>query len=167
MALRTSSYNYSEMTSENLRDFLFINATDIEEFALFGVKTIYYPINLYQENYDSVYRDLLSSKNFLDPIECFSFFKVDEATNHEMGVTGADQTAERDGSVWFNIAFVEKMLGRVPVVGDVLENIQIHQKFEVYKISKEMHRLGRPVRYHLSVRLYQNIAGPGTNELHK
>ncbi len=162
MPLRKSSFNYSEQTPENLRDFLFVNSTDQEEFALFGVKTIYYPINLYQENYDTVFRDLLSSKNFLEPIELYSFFKVEESTTHGMDVTGADQVAERNGVVWFNISQIDDILKRVPVIGDVVENLQIHQKFEIFKISKETHRIGRPVRYKFDVRLYQDIAGPTT-----
>lgn len=163
MPLRKSSFNYSDMTPENgLRDFLFINSTDQEEFALFGVKTIYYPINLYQENYDDVYRDLLSSKNFLNPIEMYSFFKVDESTTHGMDVIGSGQVAERNGTIWFNISQIENILKRVPVIGDVVENLQIHQKFEIFKISKETHRIGRPVRYKLDVKLFQDIAGPTT-----
>ena len=31
--LRQSSFNYADQTPENLRDFLFINSTDQEEFA--------------------------------------------------------------------------------------------------------------------------------------
>jgi len=163
MSLRNSSYNFSDQTPENIRDFLFVNSTDQEEFSLFGISTVYYPINLYQENYDSVFRDLLSSKNFLEPIQLRSFFKIDESTTHGMTDTGADQVAERNGAVWFNISLIETILNRVPVIGDVVENTQLHQKFEIYKISKETHRIGRPIRYKCDVRLYQDIAGPGTN----
>ena len=160
--LRQSSFNYADQTPENLRDFLFINSTDQEEFALFGVATNYYPINLYQENYDPVFRDMLSSKDFLEPIQLRSFFKVEESTTHGMTDTGVDQIAERTGAVWFNISLIDSILGRTPVIGDVVENMQIHQKFEIFKLSKELHRIGRPVRYKADVRLYQDIAGPST-----
>ena len=167
MTIRTSSYNYSDMDPRNLKDFLFMNSTDQEEFSLFGISTIYYPINLYQENFDSVFRDVLSSKNFLDPIQVRSFFKVEESTTHGMDTIGADQNAERNGVIWFNISLIESILGRVPIVGDVVENLNIHQTFEIYKISKETHRIGRPIRYKCDVRLYQNSAGPGTNQINR
>ena len=162
MALRTSNYNYSDQTPSGLADFLFINSADIEEISLFGVKTIYYKLNLFQENFDPVYRDLLSSKNFLEPIELYSYFKVEEATNHGVDIIGSSQVAERTGDVWFNISSLEYILGRVPAIGDVVSDSQIHQKFEIFGISKEIFRLGRPLRYHMKVRLYQDQAGQGT-----
>jgi hypothetical protein len=160
--MKKSSYNYFDQTPGGLKDFLLMNSLDQEEFSLFGIKTVYFPLNLYQENFDEVFRDLVSSKNFLDPIECRSYFKVEESTNHGMTETGAVQNAERTGNVWFNISLLESILNRVPVIGDVLEDLQVHQKFEVFKISKEKYRLGRALQYNLSVRLYQDTAGPST-----
>ena len=159
--MRTSSFNYSDMTPNGaLKDFLLVNQIDQEQFALFGVRTIYYPLNPYQENYDEVYRDMLSSKTFLDPVEVRSFFKIDEETTHGMTDIGVGQTAERNGAVWFNVSLIDSILGRTPIIGDVVENIQVHQKFEIFKISKETHKIGRPVRYNCGVRLYQDQAGP-------
>ena len=159
MTLRTSHYNYSDQTPNVLADFLFINSMDIEEISLFGVKTIYYKLNQFQENFDPVFRDLLSSKNFLDPIELYSYFKVEEATTHGVDVVGSSQVAERTGDIWFNISSLEHILGRTPVIGDVVADTQIHQMFEIFGISKELFRLGRTLRYHMKVRLYQNQAG--------
>ena len=156
------NFNYSDQTPQTLPDFLLVNSIDVEQFNLFGVKTIYWPLNPIQENYDPVYRDMLSSKQFLEPVEVRSFLKVDEATTHGMTDIGADQVAERNGSVWFNIALIENILGRVPNIGDVVEYLQFHQKFEIFKISKELHKIGRPIRYNCSVRLYQDTAGPST-----
>lgn len=153
---RRSSYNYSDMTPDGMRDFNLVNAMDLEEFELFGVATVYYPLNIAQENYDDVYRDLLSSKEFKEPIQLRTFFKVDESTEHGMSEIGVGQIAERNGNVWVNITKIENLLNRVPIVGDVVENNQLHQKFEIFKISKETHRIGRPIRYKLSVRLYQD-----------
>ena len=154
--LRKSTFNYSDMTPNGMSDFNFINQVDCEEFELFGVATIYYALNLYQENYDDVYRDLFSSKTFKEPLQVRSFFKADESTEHGMTEIGVGQVAERDGYVQFNITKIEHDLGREPIVGDVVENTQIHQKFEIYKISKEVHRLGRPMRYKCLIRLYQD-----------
>ena len=159
---RTSSYNYSDMSPNNLRDFLLVNTMDQEQFSLFGVATIYWPLNPVQENYDPVFRDMLSSKVFLEPIQVRSFFKVDESTEHGLTEIGASQNAERNGTIWFNISSIENSLQRTPFIGDVVEDIQINQKFEIFKISKEMHKIGRPVRYKISVRLYQDTAGPST-----
>lgn len=142
-----------------MKDINFMNSVDQEEFDLFGVATIYYPLDLYQANYDEVFRDFLGAKTFKDPIQVRSFFKVDEATEHGMNDIGIGQLAERNGTIWFNIALIESILGRVPMIGDVVENIQIKQKFEVFSISKEMHRLGRPLRYNCKVRLYQDTIG--------
>lgn len=153
---RTSSFNYADQTPDGMRDFNFVNSTDAEEFELFGVPTIFYPLNLLQENFDSVYRDLLSSKTFKEPLQVRSFFKIEESTEHGMTEIGVSQVAERNGTVWFNISKIDALLGREPIVGDVVENSQVHQSFEIFKISKETHRLGRPIRYACHVRLYQN-----------
>ena len=154
---RSSSYNFSDQTpSGGLKDINFMNSVDIEEFSLYGISTIYYKISSLQTNYDDVFRDTLSSKNFDEPIQLRSFFKVDESTTHGMGETGIGQIADRTGNVWFNISLIEKELQRPPVLGDVVENTQIHQKFEIYAISKELHRLGHPLRYLCKVRLYQD-----------
>ena len=153
---RASSYNISDQTPSGMRDLNFINSIDAEEFTLFGISTIYYKISARQENYDSTFRDVLSSKSFDEPIQLRSFFKVDESTTHGMGDIGSGQNAERTGTVWFNVALIEKLLGRSPILGDVVENVQIHQKFEIFGISKEMHRLGYPLRYKCSIRLYQD-----------
>lgn len=162
MALRTSSFNYSDLTPNVVADLLLVNSVDQEQFSLFGIKTVYYKIASYQENFDSIFRDLLSSKVFEAPIECRSFFKVDETTTHGMDVIGVGQVAERTGDVWFNISLLNSILGREPVIGDVLEDTQLHQKFEVFKISLEMFKLGRYIRYKLGVRLYQDQSGPTT-----
>lgn len=160
---KLSSYNYSDMSPEGMRDINFMNSVDQEEFALHGVATIYYPLDMFQENYDSVYRDLLGAKNFKTPIQVRSFFKIDETTEHGMSDIGIGQIAERKGTVWFNVSLIDSLLGRTPVIGDVLENTQLHQKFEVYQLSKETHRLGRPIRYRLNVRLYQDTVGTPLN----
>lgn len=156
---RRSSFNYSDQTPEGLKDINFMNSVDQEEFDLFGVATIYYPLELYQTNYDEVYRDFLGSKNFKEPIQVRSFFKVDESTEHGMNDIGIGQVAERNGTVWFNIALIETILGRTPMIGDVVENVQIKQRFEIYALSKETHRLGRPIRYNCKVRLHQDTIG--------
>lgn len=156
---RRSSFNYSDQTPEGLKDINFINSVDQEEFDLFGVSTIYYPLKMYQENYDEVFRDFLGSKEYETPLQVRSFFKVDEATEHSMSETGIGQIAERTGTIWFNISLIESLIGRTPVIGDVVENIQIKQKFEIYAISKETHRIGRPIRYNCKVRLYQDTVG--------
>lgn len=153
---RASSYNLSDQTPSGLKDLNFMNSVDQEEFILFGVSTIYFRISAQQENYDSTFRDVLSSKRFDEPIQLRSFFKVDESTTHGMGDIGIGQNADRNGTVWFNVALVESILGRSPIIGDVVENVQIHQKFEIFSISKEMHRLGYPLRYKCGIRLYQD-----------
>lgn len=153
---RASSFNFSDITPQTNRDLNFINSVDIEEFSLLGVSTIYYKVSDQQDNYDSVFRDLLSSKRFEDPIQLRSFFKVEETTKHGMTEIGADQNAERTGTVWFNISLIESILKRPPVLGDVVENVQLHQKFEIFELSKELHRLGVPLRYRCGVRLYQD-----------
>jgi hypothetical protein len=142
-----------------MRDINYINSTDQEEFELFGVATTYYALELFQTNYDPVYRDLLGAKNFKEPLQVRSFFKVDESTEHGMSETGIGQVAERTGTIWFNISKIDYLLGRTPIIGDVVENVQIKQKFEIYAISKETHRLGRPIRYNCKVRLYQDTIG--------
>jgi hypothetical protein len=153
---RASNYNLSDQTPSGMRDLNFINSVDQEEFALFGVSTIYYKLSDVQQNYDSTFRDVLSSKNFDEPIQLRSFFKVDESTTHGMGDIGIGQNAERNGTVWFNVALIKSILGRTPILGDVVENVQIHQKFEIFSVSKEMHRLGYPLRYKCGIRLYQD-----------
>lgn len=149
-------FNYSDPTPKALRDVVLANSIDQEQFNLFGVATSYYKLDLQQDNFDPVFRDTLSSKTFLQPKQVRSFFKVDESTTHGMTDTGAVQTAERTGTVWFNISLIEHELGRVPIIGDVVENLQLAQKFELFQISKEMHKLGRPFRYACKVRLYQD-----------
>jgi hypothetical protein len=156
---RRSAFNYSDQTPDGMRDINYINSTDQEEFELFGVATTYYALELFQTNYDPVYRDLLGAKNFKEPLQVRSFFKVDESTEHGMSEIGIGQVAERTGTVWFNIAKIDALLGRTPIIGDVVENIQIRQKFEIFSISKETHRLGRPIRYRCKVRLYQDTIG--------
>lgn len=154
-----NNYNYSDASPDGLRDFNFINSVDCEEFDLHGIATIYYTLKLYQENYDGIYRDFLGAKEFNVPIQVRSFFKVDEATQHAMSDIGVGQLAERTGTIWFNISKIEHELGRAPIIGDVVENLQLHQKFEIYHIDKETHRIGRPIRYNCKVRLYQDTAG--------
>lgn len=156
---RRSAFNFSDQTPDGMRDMNYINSVDQEEFELFGVATIYYALELFQTNYDPVYRDLLGAKNFKEPLQVRSFFKVDESTEHGMSETGIGQVAERKGTIWFNIAKIDFELGRTPIIGDVVENIQIKQKFEIFEISKETHRLGRPIRYNCKVRLYQDTIG--------
>lgn len=153
---KLNSYNFVDQTPQNLRDFNLANAMDQEQFDLFGTATMYYKVSSVQENYDPVYRDLLSSKQFDLPIQIRSFFKVDESTTHGMTENGSGQVAERKGSVWFNITRLEHDISRKPELGDVVEDTQLAQKFEIYQISKETHRLGRPIRYKCDVRLYQN-----------
>ena len=70
------NFNYSDQTPQTLPDFLLVNSIDVEQFNLFGVKTIYWPLNPIQENYDPVYRDMLSSKQFLEPVEVRSFLNL-------------------------------------------------------------------------------------------
>lgn len=154
--IKLNPYNYLDQTPQNLRDHNLANFMDQENFNLFGVPTVYYKVANLQDNYDPVYRDLYSSKTFEEPIQLYSFFKVDESTSHGMNEIGVGQIAERNGDVWFNIALLENIINREPVIGDVVGNLQLAQKFEIYQISKETHRLGRPLRYHCSVRLYQN-----------
>ncbi len=153
---RSTNFNYFDKTPAALRDVMFFNHIDQEQFQLYGIATNYYMLQLDQANFDAIFRDSLSSKNFDVPIQLYSFFKVDESTKHGMDEVGADQTAEREGIIWFNISDLESKLNRVPILGDVVEDLQLHQKFEIYHISKELHRLGIPLRYALKVRLYQD-----------
>ena len=152
---KLNPYNYVDQVPQNLRDYNLANELDQEQYHLFGTPTIYYKVSAIQENFDPVYRDLLSSKQFDEPIQLRSFFKIDESTTHGMTETGVSQNAERKGAVWFNISLIEHDLGRVPEIGDVVENTQVAQQFEIFGISKETHRLGRPLRYKCDVRLYQ------------
>lgn len=149
------TYNFSDISPGVLKDLNLVNSLDVEEFNLFGTATTYYKLKLTQNNVDTVFRDLLSSKQFEEPIQVRTFFKIDESTTHGMTDIGADQNAERNGKVWVNVSLIESKLGRAPILGDVVENLQVHQKFEIFGISKENHRIGVPLRYALSVRLYQ------------
>ena len=154
---KNSTFNYFDQTpSGSLKDLNLMNSIDQEQIDLYGISIAYYKLDLLQQNFDDVFRDTLSSKKFMEAEQLRCFFKVDESTTHGMTDIGVSQVAERKGNAWFNVAKLHAVLGREPVLGDVLENIQLHQKFEVFGISKELHRLGVPLRYNLQIRLYQD-----------
>lgn len=153
---RSSAFNYFDDNPLLSRDLTLINSLDREEFLLFGSKAVYYKIKDIQHGYDSVYRDFLSSPEFEEPTEVRCHFKIDEETTHGMTDIGSGQNAERQGAVYFNISMIEDDLGRPPVLGDIIFNRQANQVFQIFTITKCTYRLGRCLRYHITVRLYQN-----------
>lgn len=156
MSYKANSYNFFDETPMMARDLVLINHQDQEEFLLFGSKAIYYKIKNIQHGYDSVYRDFLTSPEFEEPIETRCHFKIDEETTHGMTEIGSGQVAERQGNIYFNITMLEEDLGRVPVLGDIIFNRQANQVFQIFTIAKCTYRLGRPIRYHITVKLYQD-----------
>lgn len=149
-------FNYSDASPSMLHDINYMNNIDCEEFLLYGVALNYYKLDTFQPAFDEVYRDYVSSPKYMTPVQVRGFCKVDQLTQHGMNEIGVSQVAERTGFISFNISLVEKDIGRSPVVGDVIEYVQAHQKFEIFEISKDTHRLGRPLRYKCEVRLYQD-----------
>ena len=156
MVFRRTSYNYTDGTPGLMKDINLFNQLDQEQFSLHGLSLFYYKFSDFQKNYDEIYRDFVSSPEFDQPIELRGFLNVDPNTTHGMTDTGADQTAERSGTVSFNISLIESLLGRQPVLGDVVFSVQLKQKFQVYEIAKDTYRMAKPLRYLCKIRLYQD-----------
>ena len=156
MFTRHSRYNYIDANPGVLKDINLFSQLDQEQFALYGLSIFYYKFSDVQKNYDYVFRDFFSSPQYEIPIELRCFLNADPNTTHGMTDTGADQTAEREGTVSFNIALIEKILGRPPVLGDVVYSAQLKQKFQIYGIAKDTYRLAKPLRYLCKIRLYQD-----------
>lgn len=156
MAFRISNYNYTDGNPSLMKDMNVFNQFDQEQFSLFGLSLFYYKFSDTQPNYDSTFRDFSSSPQFDNPIELRGFLNVDPNTSHSMDITGADQNAERNGTVSFNISLIEAILGRQPVLGDVVFSVQLKQKFQIYHIAKDTYRMSKPLRYLCKIRLYQD-----------
>ena len=133
MGSRTSNYNYTDGNPSLMKDMNLFNQLDQEQFSLFGLSLFYYKFSDRQSNYDATFRDFLSSPEFDEPIELRGFLNAAPNTTHAMGDTGADQTAERDGTVSFNISTIISLLNRQPILGDVIYSIQLKQKFQIYE----------------------------------
>lgn len=153
---KSNSYNYTDGNPSLLKDLNLFNTLDVEQFSLFGINVFYYKFKTQQKNYDDIFRDFFSSPDYEEPQELRSFLHVDPNTTHSLGDTGAVQNAERTGTASFNINLIEKLLGRQPVLGDVIYSLQLNQKFVVYEIAKDTYRMNRPLRYLCKVRLYQD-----------
>ena len=153
---RASTYNYTDGNPSLMKDMNLFNQLDQEQFSLFGLSLFYYKFSVKQDNYDEVFRDFLGSPEFDNPIELRGFLNADPNTSHAMGDTGADQTAEREGTVSFNISLIESQLGRQPILGDVVYSVQLKQKFQIYHIAKDTYRMSKPLRYLCKIRLYQD-----------
>ena len=139
-----------------MKDMNLFNQLDQEQFSLFGLSVYYYKFTTIQRNYDSVFRDFFSSPDYDEPIELRSFLNVDPNTTHGLTETGAVQNAERTGTASFNISLIESILGRSPVLGDVIFCSQLKQKFQIYEIAKDTYRMSKPLRYLCKIRLYQD-----------
>lgn len=153
---KSDSFNYSDITPDTIRDLNFFNEMDQEEFDLLGVAINYYKLKSVQPNFDPVFRDYFSSPDYEEPIQIRGMFKADELTAHGMSDIGIGQIAERNGKLQFNISKLEYDIGREPILGDVVEYIQAHQKFIIQSISKSLPRLGRTIRYTCEIKLYQD-----------
>jgi hypothetical protein len=162
MVGKASSFNYLDGNPGLLKDYNFFNQLDQEQFMLKGVPLFYYKIADIQPNYDPLYRDFISSPVYNEPIEVRAILQIDENTQHGMTDTGIGQVAERNGSVGFNISYIENALGRPPILGDVIYMRQLDQKFQIFEISKDTYRLSMPLRYLCKVRLYQDTNAEGT-----
>ena len=159
---KVNSYNYNDGNPGLTKDYNLFNVIDQEQFLLKGVPIFYYKIADIQPNYDNLYRDFISNPVYSQPIEVRSILQIDENVTHSMEV-GIGQVAERNGSVGFNISYIEHALGRPPILGDVIYMRQLDQKFQIYHISKDTYRLSMPLRYLCKVRLYQDSSSVGTD----
>ena len=156
MVFHRTNFNYTDITPGSLRDFNLFSQLDQEQFSLHGLSLIYYTFSDFQKNYDEVFRDFISSPQFDAPIELRGFLTADPNTTHAMSDTGADQTAERNGTVSFNINMIENLLGRQPNLGDVIYSVQLKQKFTIFGVAKDTFRMSKPLRYLCKIRLYQD-----------
>lgn len=151
---RRSHYNYFDQSPDNSRDFNLANQLDQEQFDLYGAAVLYYKVDPIKEHYDELMRDYISSPNYEEPLQVRAMAKLAGTTttgmNHESG-----QSAEREGTIYFNISKIESDLGRPPIIGDVIE-YRNEGKFMIYSLTKTVHRLGRYLRYACSVKLYQD-----------
>ena len=158
---RNSQFNYNDGNPNLQKDYLFFQQIDVEQFNLKGVPLYYYKLSDQQPNFDTLYRDFISSPVYYEPIEIRAILQIDEKTKHGMEV-GAGQVADRAGSVGLNIRLIESLLGRPPILGDVLYMRQFDQKFQIFDITKDTYRLSMPFRYLCQVRLYQDSNSEGT-----
>ena len=158
MSDKKSQFNYNDGTPNLVKDYNLFNSIDVEAFKLKGVPIYYYKISDAQPNYDSLYRDFISGPVYDNPIEVRAICQIAENTEHSMSV-GVGQVAEREGIVNFNITLIESMLGRPPILGDVVYLRQFDQRFSIYQISKDAYKLSFPLRYTCKVRLYQDTNG--------
>lgn len=153
---KADSYNYSDGTPDQIRDINYMNSLDQEEFDLYGVAINYYKLKAEQPNFDPVFRDFYSSPDYDIPVQVRAMFKSDELTSVGMTDIGIGQIADRAGKLEFNISKIEFDLGRSPIIGDVVEYVQAHQRFIIKSLSKSMPRLGRTLRYKCDIILYQD-----------
>lgn len=153
---RQSFYNYTDGNPDLSKDINLFNILDQEQFSLFGLSLFYYKLNDVQQNYDDIFRDFFSSPDYETPIELRGFISVDPNTSHGLNDTGAVQNAERSGTASFNISLLESILGRPPILGDVIFSLHLKQKFQIFEIAKDTYRMSKPLRYRCKIRLYQD-----------
>ena len=152
---KANTYNYYDQNPQNLRDFNLANSLDQEQFALFGLPVLYYKSNETTDNFDPLLRDFKTAPDFKDPIEVRAFVKIDAETTHGM-TDGSGQVAERQGAIYFNISLLKNNIARDPQIGDVIEYRQENQRYQIYKLVKTEHKLGRAIRWKADVQLYQD-----------
>ena len=118
----------------NNPDITLFNLVDDELIRLGGSKLLYYKYHLVDQDFDDVYMEARNKPISREPVLVFGHY---EPTVLEENLTQFGIELTNDQLFTFNKNYIERILHRPPIPGDVIEPKFQNQKYELFEVQQD------------------------------
>lgn len=134
-------------------DINLFNLVDDELIRLAGSELFYYKFFRSEEGFDDVYKEHRSKTITTEPVSVYGHYDptVLEQSLSEFGVE-----IRNDQEFTFNKTYIERMLHRAPLEGDVIKPKFQNQRYEIFEVQEDSFDIYGVYHYRCSARLLRD-----------
>lgn len=134
-------------------DITLFNYVDDELIRLSGSKLLYYKYNQGEQDFDEVYMESRNKPISKEPITIYGHY---EPTVLEENLTQFGIELTNDQIFVFNKSYIDRVIGRRPIPGDVVEPKFQKQKYELFEIQEDSFEAYGVYHYSCSAKLLRD-----------
>jgi len=134
-------------------DINLFNMVDEEAIRLAGSELYYYKFYRSEEDYDDVYGEHRAKTITTEPIKVNGHY---DPTILEQGLSEFGVELKNDQQFTFNKSYIERVLHRSPIAGDVVKPAFQDQKYEIFEVQEEGFEIYGVYHYRCAARLLRD-----------